>query len=161
MTDNFNFDHLQVDSQTLWVDMPELGPKARVRVKPASETNKSYFNAMLKRSGLRARRIARTDRVTAEDSEQNRSEDRELFPKHVIVNWEGVLDANRAEVPFTADTARELCAKLPGWLFDRIRNAAATPERFVDDEIPEPSALAGNSEPGSDGTSDTPATGGQ
>jgi len=161
MTDNFDFGHLEVGQNTLWVDMPELGPTASICVKPAAESNKPYFNAMLKRSGLRARRLARTDRVTAEDSEQNRAEDRDLFPKHVIMNWRGVLDAKRKEVPYTQDAARELCAKLPGWLFDRIRNAAATPERFLDDEVPDAQDLAGNSKTGSDGTSDTPETAGQ
>lgn len=146
MTDNFNFDHLRVDGQTLWVDMPELGPKARICVNPATEANKPYFNAMLKRAGLRARRIARTERISVDDAEQNRSEDRDLYPKHVLVTWEGVLDKDRSAVPFTADNSRELCAKLPDWLFDKLRNAAATPERFLDDgeDLPDPATVAGN-----------------
>jgi hypothetical protein len=162
--DNFNFDHLQVNTQkALWVDMPELGPNARVCLRPASEANKPYFNAMLKRSGLRARRIARTDRISVEDAEQNRAEDRDLYPRYVIANWEGVLDVNHKPVPFSQDHARELCAKLPAWLFDRLRNAASTPERFLsdDDLVPDPLELSGNSVPGSDGICDTPETAGQ
>jgi hypothetical protein len=127
--------------------MPELGDKARVAVKPASEANLSYFNAMLRRSANRARRIARMDRITAEDAAANRADDRDLYPRHVLVNWEGVCDTSNAPVPFNEDNTREFCEKLPDWLFDRIRNVATTPERFLkhhDDVDPNPEELAGN-----------------
>lgn len=144
------FDHLQkleVRQATAWFDMPELSPNARLCLRPATEANPAYFNNMLKRSATRARKIVRLDRVTAEDAEQNRKEDRELYPRHVIVNWDGVLDQEGKPVPFTADNVKEFCAKVPAWLFDRVRNFAATPERFLPEDAepdPDPSELAGN-----------------
>lgn len=144
------FDHLSKlevrrEAQTT-VELPELSPKARVHVKPATEANPLYFNAMLKRTGARARRMVRTDRITQEDAEQNRAEDRELFPRYILAGWDDILDQDNQPVPFNADTAKEFCAKLPAWLFDRIRNAAATPERFLADcdAAPDPQAIAGN-----------------
>jgi len=144
---NFDFSNLEVKQSVAWVSMPELSGTARVAVKPATEANSPYFNAMLRRSASRARRIARMDRVTAEDAAANRNDDRDLFPRHVLVNWEGVFDTSNTPVPFNEDNAREFCTKLPDWLFDRIRNAASTPERFLDEQQetdPDPEELAGN-----------------
>lgn len=145
------FEHLSkldvLPGATTFVDLPEVTPKARIICKPATEANQAYFNAMMKRSGARARRMVRTDRITVEDAQQNREEDRELFPRYVLVGWEGILDKDNQPVPFSADHAKQFCAKLPDWLFDRIRNAAATPERFVPEggeDRPDAKALAGN-----------------
>lgn len=144
---NFDFSKLEVKQSVAWVSMPELSDTARVAVKPATEANSAYFNAMLRRSATRARRIARTDRIAAEDMAANRSDDRDLFPRYVLANWEGVFDTSNKPVPFNEDNAREFCSKLPDWLFDRIRNAASTPERFLDEHQetdPDPEELAGN-----------------
>lgn len=143
------FDHLKKldfsKDSTVWVDLPEVSPGARVCIKPATEVNKPYFNAMMKTTGARARRLARTERVTTEDVSLNRAEDRELYPRHVLVNWEGILDSESKPVPFSFDHAREFCAQIPDWLFDRLRNAASTPERFVsaDDPLPPDGAELG------------------
>lgn len=144
------FDHLsdlEINvGATTRVELPEVAPKAVLIVKPATEANAPYFNAMLRRTGARARRMARTDRITAEDAEMNRADDRELFPRYVLVNWEGIVTKAGEPVPFNADNAREFCAKLPAWLFDRVRNQAATPERFLEagDDLPDTKALSGN-----------------
>lgn len=143
----FDFSKLEVRQAVAWVDMPELSDKARIAVKPATEANTPYFNAMLRRSAARARRMARTDRITAEDAAANRSDDRDIFPRYIIVNWEHVYDTKGNLVPFNEDNCREFCAKLPDWLFDRIRQVAGTPERFLgehDDADPDSEALAGN-----------------
>lgn len=144
---NFDFSKLEIRQGVAWVEMPELSDKARIAVRPASEANSPYFNAMLRRSATRARRMARTDRITAEDAALNRSDDRDLYPRYILVNWEGVYDTENKPVPFNEDTSREFCSKLPDWLFDRIRNVATTPERFLsehDDIDPNPVELAGN-----------------
>jgi hypothetical protein len=129
------FDHLKKlevrREATTWVELPEVSPKARVQVRPATEANPPYFNAMLKTAAPRARRVTRTDRVSIEDTAENRDEDRALFPRYVLVGWEGILDTAGQPVPFSSDHARDFCRALPDWLFDRIRNVAATPERFL------------------------------
>lgn len=145
--DAFNFDRLEVGQATAWFDMPEIAPKARICVRPATEANPAYYNGMLRRSGNRLRRLQRTDTLNAAEVDQNRSEDRELYPRFVLVNWEGILDKDNNPVAFTADRAREFCAKLPAWLFDRLRNFAATPERFIPEggePTPDAQGIAGN-----------------
>ena len=144
---NFNFEKLEVSQATTWLDLPEVAPGARVCLKPATEANPAYFNAMMRRSAGRARKMIRTDRVTTEDTAANRLEDRELFPVFVFVTWEGIPDTENRPVPFNRDNVKEFCAKLPDWLFDRIRNHASTPERFLPEDVdPEPDTedLAGN-----------------
>jgi hypothetical protein len=142
----FDFANLEVSQATAWCELPELAPKARLLLKLATDDNPSYFNAMLRKSGGRVRRMVRTDRMTVEDSAQNRDEDRVLFPKHVFVKWEGVLDTNDQPVEPTRDNVVEFFTKLPAWLFDRVRNFASTPERFLDyeDATPDPVELAEN-----------------
>jgi len=143
------------------VDMaPELGPKARILVKPATEANPGYYNAMLALSGKRVRAMVKSDKITAEDAALNRDDDVALYPRYVIVGWEGIVadgepgsegvDEN-GHVIFNRRAAEQLCAALneqAPHLMDKLRNTAATTERFYADEISPPDAgeLAGNSE---------------
>lgn len=150
-----NLKRFEIKGTTSWIDIPELGARARILVKPAGEANPPYYNAMVRLSSQRIRKIMRTDAVTAEDSAANREDDRKLFPKHVIVDWEYVEadvpdDAPEEEkyVPYSKDNAALLCRELPNHVFDGVRNKAATPERFYQDEdepIPDSEVLAGNS----------------
>jgi len=139
-----------------WVDMPELGDKARILIKPATEANPAYYNAMLALSGKRVRQMVKTDKMTAEDAALNRDDDRGLFPRYVIVKWENVESENEpgsegvdddGHVIYNRGVAQQLCDELPSQLMDKLRNTASTPERFyADDQIAPPDAqeLAGN-----------------
>ena len=162
------FEHLknyEVDQAQSWLEMPELGERARLLLKPATEANRPYYNAMLKLSGKRARTLARSGQISVDDLRKNRAEDRKLFPRYIIAGWEHVETAEDRELPFeekqfvdfSAEMAVELCQALPDHLFDRIRNHAATPEQFYEeDEMPldddEVAELAGNSESDSSGS---------
>ena len=150
-----NLSRFDVGKAMSWVDMPELGVRARVLVAPATEANPGYYNAMLAASGKRMRRMARTDQITGEDAAQNRDDDRQLYPRHVIKGWEciegdpstakeGELDGE-GHVVFGRRAAETLCRVLPDHLMDRLRNHASTPERFYGAEVPpEPEDVAGN-----------------
>lgn len=146
-------DRFDIAQATSWVDMPELGARARVCVKPATDANAPYFNAMMERSGKRVRAIARTDKITAEDAAANREDDRALFPRFVITGWEFIEGDRETAQPgelneaghaiYTRRAAEQLCKALPSHLFDRMRNHAATPERFYG-EAPRAEDIAGN-----------------
>lgn len=97
----------------------------------ATEANKPYFNALLKRAGKSARQV-RAGAVSASLIEENREEDKALYPKHVIKGWTGVTDANGADVTFSSDDCIDFIAQLPNWLFDDIRNFAGNPANFTD-----------------------------
>lgn len=144
------FSHLKkldVAQATSWIDLPEIAPGARLQLRPAGESNSAYYNAMLRKSGRRTRQMVRTDTIDADMIAQNRRDDRELFPLHVIVGWENIVDSDDNPVSFSKEECRELLAALPDWIVDRIRNHAATPERFLEqdeDPVPDPRELAGN-----------------
>lgn len=141
------FEHLKkydIRDKDSWMDMPELGPQARLLLRPAGEANPPYYNALIRRIG-KERRAARD--VTVDDLRKHRDHDRQLYPLYVISSWENVLDSDGNSVPFDRELAKELCSVLPAQIFDRLRNYAAAPENFVpeDEELPpDPADIAGN-----------------
>ena len=142
------FKHLQkldVSQATSWFAIPEIAPKARMCLRPATQANAPYFNALLRMTAARARKSKGAP--TVEDLNLNRDEDRVLFPRHVITGWEGVEDEAGKPVPFSRENAAELCAMLPEWLFDRVRAHANSPEMFLDqgEVVPDVEELSKNS----------------
>lgn len=140
------FDHFlekEVASDaTSWLDVPELCDGARVELAYAGETNHGYYNAMLKMAGSRARMANRE--INKETMDTLREEDRKLFGQFIVMGWAGVRDKDGELVEFSRDLAKEFCQKIPTYVFDKIRNAAGTPERFTDLPIPDAAELAGN-----------------
>jgi len=116
----------------------------------AGQANKPYFNAVSKQNAKsgQARRLAQ-GRIDAETVERNRRQDVLLFPRHVIVGWAGIYDEAGLEVEFTLDNCAAFLTALPPWMMDEIRNFAAVPANFLDDEEPDADDIeetAGNSE---------------
>lgn len=149
------FEHLSgldVAGKTTEVALPEIAPHARLTVKPADETNKPYYNALLKLGADRVRnQMRRGDDLDPEVLKENRAIDVDLFPKYVIDGWSGVLDSNGDEVEYSQANCIELIQAIPGWVFDKVRTAANTQERFVDWTQLEPDTeeLVKNSKSGS------------
>ena len=157
-----NLSKLDIRKAMTQVDMsPELGPKASILVRPATEANPNYYNAMLAMSGKRVRAMVKSDKITAEDAALNRDDDVQLYPRFVIAGWSGIqADAepgsegvdDEGNVIFNRSAAAQLCEALntqAPHLMDKLRNTASTTERFyAEDEISPPDAgeLAGNSE---------------
>lgn len=147
------FEHLSnldPNARTAWCELPMIAPGAAVSLRFAGEGNAGYFNAMLARAGKRARKIATRGGafVDAALLDENRREDRELYPAHVIADWRGIQDTQRQTVECTLEARKEFCAKLPAWIFDRIRDFASRPERFMvagEETPPDALELAGNS----------------
>jgi hypothetical protein len=147
-----NLSKLDPNGRTAWLELPMIAPGAAVELKFAGEGNPGYFNALLARAGKRARKVQQKGGplIDASMLAENRKEDRELYPHHVLVGWRGIQVAGPggfANVDPTLENRKEFCAKLPDWIFDRIRDFAARPERFLDDgeELPPDAVeLAGN-----------------
>jgi hypothetical protein len=99
----------------------------------AGETNKPYWNSVIKRGARRARRRKATN-LSAEELQDHRDHDRELFPKYVIKGWEGVVDVHGAAVEFTQENCAAFIEALPYHIFDDVRNFFCSPESFSDDE---------------------------
>lgn len=141
----FDFGALEVAHKTTRVDLPEQvgSGEAFVVVRPATDANAKYQAGVLRLSGKRRS-------LTSKPSpERDRNDDRELYPKHVIVAWGGIQDREGSDVEFTEENVAAFLKALPNWIFDRIRVAAMRPENFLDahddsDDPPNAATVAGN-----------------
>lgn len=119
-------------------------------VRPAGETNRPYFNAVLKRQSARRGVVARV--ITAEQLERNRNEDRELYAEFVWAGEAGgwLDDTTNAPVTMTRETVRELLQQLPADQFDELRVYCNQVQNFRPDmpSAEETQVVAGNSPTG-------------
>jgi hypothetical protein len=108
---------------TLW----DVQGEPKLEVKFAGETNKPYFNEVLKR----AEHIQRAKRkIDAGLIAENRTRDRQSFPKYVIVGWKDVKDADGKEVSFTTEDCESFLNALDDDQFDGIREFAKDASNF-------------------------------
>ena len=100
-------------------------------VAPATDANKPYFNALLKRAGKSARQV-KAGKMDASLIEENRDEDRALYPKFVLRGWMDMIDANGKDVKFTPKDAAKFLEALPDWIFDQLRNFCGEASNYSD-----------------------------
>jgi len=110
------------------VDIEGVSPT--LIVGPATEANKPYFNALLKRSGRNARQVS-SGKINAGMIEDNRDEDRQLYPKYVVKGWKDMTGADGNAVEFNTENCIDFLNSIPAWLFDDIRNFCGNPQSFV------------------------------
>lgn len=104
-----------------------------LHVSPATEANKPYFNELLKRNtNRRVQAALRSGKFTTSMIEENRKNDRKLFPQLVIRGWEKVKDSTGEEAEFNLENVTAFIQALPDWLFDELRNFAGEPLNFVE-----------------------------
>lgn len=130
---------LEVADKAAWIDLPELGRGARVECRFAGDSNPAYLNARLN--------LARGRPAVADPMEAirlDREDDREVFPKAVMVRWENVNDDKGKPVEFNRANAAELLRQLPNYIFDRVRREAGRPSKFLEQQEADSPALAGN-----------------
>ncbi len=144
--ETFDFSNLDISKATARFDMPWVSPGAFVIVKPATSENTKYNVASLRMGGKRQRQIVATGSLSNAEAEEDRNEDRVLYPKYVAVGWGGVCKKGTdVQVPFTLPNSRAFFAKLPNWIFDRMRIFCMKPEQFLAaedvDDLTEPNAV--------------------
>lgn len=107
----------------------------------AGESNKRYFNEMLRRAEQLAKRKAK---VSVEIIKEQRDRDRELFPKYVITGWSDVNDAEGKPVAFSQVECEGFLKALDDEQFDEVREYFKDVTNFR--EIMNPEIVAGNSQ---------------
>jgi len=117
-----NFSHLKKlnieEDRTAEYVLHELEPAVKLTVRPASECNKKYFNAVIR---LSKKRSGRKSSVSLKAIEEDRKDDLPLFAKYIIVDWKNCVDANGKEVPFSVEDCEEFLNCLPSYLFNQLR----------------------------------------
>lgn len=132
-----NFDHLkQLDIQpdkTAEYTFNMIKGQPTLIVKPATESNRPFFNAMLKKS----RKQSKTSLAGAVNDvvvKQNRNEDRQLYSQYIVVGWSNVQDSAGNTVEFSSAVCKEWFEALPDNLFDELRVFCGNFMNFIDAE---------------------------
>lgn len=116
-----------------WYELPiPWDPQPRLMVCHAGASNRAYAQAV---SNISAKRQRSSGLKAVSD---NLAMDRDLFPKFVVTDWEGIRDGDGKLVPFTPEACREFFAKgaLPDWIIQRVSSYCAEPSNFIDPEVP-------------------------
>lgn len=134
------FEHLkelEIKDKTVEFPLTHLRNCPKLIVKPATESNAPYFNEVLRRSTKTIRKVSqgKSISITTDDLAKNREEDRRLFPKYIITDWEGVTDSKGNQVPFSEENCREFLKALPDWIFDQIGIFCRNNSNFVPEVI--------------------------
>lgn len=132
-----NFSHLQkldVAGVTAELKLEYIKGSPVLVLAQAGQANVPYFNAVARMTSKQFRGT-RGARVDASILNQQREQDRELFPRYVMRGWSGVVDADGNEVLFSQDNAADFLQALPDWLVDEIRNFASEPANFLEDDM--------------------------
>ena len=125
--------------KTVKFDFPHFKGEPWLEIKQANETNKPYYNGLLRFQ----RRFRRGRNVTVEDVATNRENDRYLYAKHVIVAWGNVSDKSGENVPLSEESCKEFLGAIPIIDMDELRDFAANPRSFTGDDSGD-EELAGN-----------------
>ena len=112
----------------------EFGDEPWVEVKPATERNKPFFNALLKRQ-RRGRRILRAGALTVDMIKRTRADDRELYAKYIVTGWGNVVDVEGATVDLSPDNCLDFLNAIPDESFDLLRDFAGDAQSFVEDAV--------------------------
>lgn len=112
-----------------------------VVVRQAGETNKPYFNEILRQAEHFQRRKAK---ISTELIKANRDRDRQLFPQHVVVGWKDVKDAQGNVVPFSREDCAAFLSALDDDEFDGLREFCKDASNFR--AVADGASAAGNSQ---------------
>ena len=128
-----NFNHLkklEINDKTSEMTLFSVPGEPTLILRPATEVNKPYFNAVLKRT-KRNMAAVKGGGVNATMIQESRADDKDLYSKHVIVGWNNMIDADGQMVAFSPANCAEFLDCLPDWMFDDIRAHAADPANFM------------------------------
>lgn len=125
MTGSPDFSYLTKD-KGLEVDASKLQPFKFTELEgtptiwslPATEENKPFFNASLRK--VNSRRGRRSKVTTADTVKASREEDKEMLANFCARKWD-VKDANGEDVERTSENVQAFFAVLPDYMFDDYR----------------------------------------
>lgn len=139
------------------------GHTPRLKVKPAHQSNKDYWNNYIiegsRIKGAREEEISRQieelkkegliSNTTATLDALTMILDYELYPHHIIVDWDEVYNSNGRRVPYTPENGEKLIRSFECWVFQDLRQFCNNINNFRNSEfeeitIQEANELAGN-----------------
>lgn len=112
----------------------QIADKPVLQVAPATEVNKPFFNALLRRARKTSKAV-QAGAITAGLIDSNREEDKELYSQFVVKGWSNVKDESGNDVPFSQADCLEYLKALPNYIFDPLREFVSNPMNFVEDTL--------------------------
>lgn len=103
------------------------------QVIPATEANKPFFNALLKRA-RKTNKAVQAGAINANMIAQNRDQDRDLYANYIVKGWKNIVDVKGVPVEFTVPNCLEFLQALPDHVFDELRAFCGNLMNFVDEE---------------------------
>ncbi len=132
---NFNnLKKLEIRNEAVDYPMYQIDEDVVLKLLPALEINKPYYNDLFRNSRGRVKAI-QSSKLNVGMLKDNRNEDRVLYSKHVVKGWTGVVDDDGKEVPFTEKDALGFLTALPDYIFEDIRNFATEIQNYIEDII--------------------------
>ncbi len=140
MTDFSNIASLQI-SETATTEFAFFGiaGEPTLVVRPATQANKPFFNAILAKNkqAQRKQKGRRAKSLTSADLAEARAADIELFVKFIVTGWTNVVDAKGKAVKFNKDVCKQFLEAIPGDMFDELRVFCLEIANFRDEMDPE------------------------
>ena len=121
----------------------EIEGEPWVEVKPATERNKPFFNALLRRQ-RRGRRILRGGALTVDMIKRARDEDREVYSKHIVTAWGNLVEVGGTVVGFSPANCLDFLQAISDESFDLLRDFAGDAESFIEDAVTDTEETAKN-----------------
>jgi len=97
----------------------------------ASESNKEYFNALLKQSA-KLMQGSKAKQISAGLVKSNRDNDKILYATHILKGWEHIVDIDENSVEFNLENSIDFIKALPDWIFDEIREYASNVHNYIE-----------------------------
>jgi len=124
MTDFSNLSALQItEDATAEFVFFGINGEPTLSVRPATQENKPFFNAVLTKN-KQAQRKAKGRRAvapTATTLAEARTADIELFVSFIVTGWTNVVDAKGKAVKFNKEVCKQFLEAIPGDMFDELR----------------------------------------
>lgn len=113
-------------------------------VKPATEANRAFLDAVLLQSKKIARHLrGKGKKMSPEVLAASRDQDRELYPLHVVTGWPvPPVDVEGAPVPFSPEACAAFLRAVPDDMVDRLRSFCVNVDNFRGEEGDEEDAEA-------------------
>lgn len=108
-----------------------LDGKPTLLVKPATENNKPFYNAVLRKARKTQKAVA-AGAIDVNLLSSNRDDDRQLYSELIITGWKGIIDASGKPVEFNQVNCLEFLHALPDYIFDEdVRQFCTNPANFT------------------------------
>lgn len=110
-------------------DITVNGVSPTLLLAPATEANKPYYNAVLKRVAT-AKKRSRHSAVTMAFIDESREADIAEYAQYIVKGWEDMLDNKGNPIEFSKEECLEFLEAIDSWLFDQIRAFCVDPTNF-------------------------------